>query len=362
MAVTSAALANGANKQLEVYAKGDPVDQVNKDRPLMQWLVANKMETVGGNFYFNEKVYTTNDSNYQNYYGDDQVSYNRRDPVRLAKFAWANFHDGFGVNEDELAANGITLNDDNPEGNVVSDHETVAIYNIMETNWTALKQGVQEKFDEELHLDGTQDPKAVQGLDFLISLTPAVGSVGGIDGATSAYWRNNALLNIPRVTDQATAVAFIAAWERVWRACKTYGRMTPDKIIVGSDMYDQYKAAVNLTNERSVTIVNKSGKPGQPSLDGGTGDLYFKDVLVEWDPTFDTIDEVYGEPTHAWKRRAYFLNSKTIKLRPLKGHWMVNRKPPRMYDRYVFYFGLTSKYRLTTNKRNANAVLTVAAA
>lgn len=362
MAVTSAQLAAGANKQLEVYSKEDPVDQINKDRPLASWLIANKKETLGGNTYYNEKVHVANQSNYQNYFGDDQVSYNRRDTVRLAKYGWANFHDGFGVNEDEMIANGIVLNDDNPEGTTLSGAEALQIYNLMEQNWADLKMGVQEKFDEELHRDGTQDPKAVQGLDFLVSTTPATGTVGGIDAATNAYWRNNVNLNIPRVTNEATAQAFIAEMEKTWRACKTYGRMVPDKILVGTDFYDQYKLALNLTQARSVNINVGAGKPGQPSLDGGTGELYFKNVLVEWDPTFDTLDEVYGAPTHAWKRRAYFLNSKTIRLRPLRGHWMVNRKPPRMYDRYVFYFGLTSKYRLTMNKRNANAVLTVAAA
>lgn len=358
MAVTATALANGANKQLEAYSKTDPVDQVNKERPFMQWLVSKKKETIGGNFYYNEKVHVSNDSNYQNYFGDDQVTYNRRDTVRLAKYGWANFHDGFGINEDELAANGLEISEDG-NTSTVSEAETIQIYNLMEQNYSDLKMGVQEKFDEELHRDGTQDPKAVQGLDFLISTTPTVGVVGGIDAATNLYWRNNVNLNIPAVTSQATAVAFIAAMEVTWRACKTYGRMVPDKIICGSIFYDNYRAAVNYTTTRTVQVVNKSSNSA-PGIDGATEEISFHSVAVEWDPTFDSLDDLYGPPTIAWKKRCYFLNSKTIVLRPLKGHWMVNRKPPRMYDRYTYYFGLTSKYRLTMNKRNANAVLSVA--
>jgi hypothetical protein len=38
---------------------------------------------------------------------------------------------------------------------------------------------------------------------------------------------------------------------------------------------------------------------------------------------------------------------------------MVSRRPPRVYDRYVHYFALTSKAALTTSKRNAHAVLTL---
>lgn len=358
MAITAAALAAGANKQLEVYATGEPVDQVNKERPFMQWLVSKKAETIGGNEYFNEKVHVSNDSNYQNYKGDDQVSYNRRDTVRLAKFPWANFHDGFALNEDELAANGITMTDDTTE--VASDAELIQIYNILEQNYADLKAGVQEKFDEEMHRDGTHDSKAAQGLDFLVSTTPAVGTVGGIDAATNTYWRNSVNLNIPAATDVATAEAFLAALETTWRAAATYGKMVPDKIFAGAAFIDAYRKAVRLTNGIQVVVKSTSGSPGVNSFEGGTGDLFFHNVLIEWDPTFETLDALYGPFTVPWTKRAYFLNSKTIKLRPLKGHWMVNRKPPRMYDRYVFYFGMTSKYRLTINKRNANAVVSVA--
>lgn len=359
MTVSAQMLANGANKQLEAYNKAAPVDQVNKDKPLMKWLVDNKKPTIGGNYYYNEKIHVSNDSNYQNYSGDDQVSYNRRDTVRLAKFTWASFHDGFGINEDELAANGINISEDG-NASTVTDAETVQIYNLMDQNYTDLKMGVQEMFDEELHRDGTQNAKAVQGLDFLVSTDPANTVVGGIDASTATYWRNNVSLNITAVTDEATARAFIAAMEVMWRACRTYGGMTPDKIFCGSTYYDNYRKALRFTQGQQINLTVGAGKPGVPALDGGTGDLYFQNVLVEWDPTFDSLDDKYGAPSTPWKKRCYFLNSSTLKLRPLIGHWMVNRKPPRMYDRYVYYFAMTSKYRFTTNKRNANAVLSVA--
>jgi hypothetical protein len=351
MPVTQAQFASGANRQLEVYAKGSPVDQVNTDRPFLRWLIANKKDAPGGNQYFNEKVRISNDSNYQNYSGDDQVTYNRRDTVRLAKFPWSNFHDGFGVNEDEMAANGITLTDDvNAQ---VTDAERIQIYNLMTENYEVLKEGVQEKFNEEMLLSGSQDPKAAQGLDALVSTTPTVGVIGGIDAATAVYWRNNVNLNIPT----GTAGVLQDEMEETWRACTKFGKMRPDKILAGSAFIDAYRKDLNATNARQINV---SLEGSEPKIDGGTGDLYFKKVLVEWDPTFDTLDTLYGPFTIPWTKRCYFLNSKTIKLRPLTGHWMVNRKPPRMYDRYVHYFAMTSKYRLTINKRNANAVLSIA--
>lgn len=353
MPITAAQLALGANYQLEAYAAGDPVDQVNTAKPFMKWLVSKKQETVGGNEYFNEKLRRSNDSNYQNYSGDDQVSYNRKDTVRLAKFPWANFHDGFGLNEDELARNGIILTDDAEA--TMTDHEKVAIVNLLKENFETLKLGVQEEFDLELHLDGSQDPDAVVGLDSLVSTTPAVGEVGGIDPAlaSNAYWRNNINLAI----NTGTAGNLVQEMEETWRECTRYGGSMPDYIMVGAAFLDAYRRDSLNTIERHVNGAGVS--KGGVALDPSVTKLYFKGVELVWNPSFEALDDLLGAITYPWTKRCYFLNSRHMKLRPLQGHWMVNRKPPRVYDRYVHYWGMTSKYRLTINKRNAHAVLSI---
>lgn len=350
MPINPTQLALGVNYQLETYSESDPVDQVNVAHPLMAWLVANKVETAGGNAYFNEKVRIGNDSNYQNYYGDDQVSYNRKDTIRLAKFPWANFHDGFGVNEDELAANGIVMTDEKDA--VVSGAEKFQIVNLMKENFETLKLGVQDNFSLEVHLDGTSNTKAIPGLDFLVSTTPTVGIVGGIDASTSTYWRNNASMAI----STGTAGNLTDKMEQMWRACMLYGKRAPNKILVGQAFLDAYR------KEFAATIVRQAQIGGGPTskMDVATVDLYFHGIQLEWDPDFERLDAILGAITYPWTKRCYFLNSDSMKLRPLKGHWMVNRKPPRMYDRYVYYFAITSKYRITVRQRNSMAVLSIA--
>jgi hypothetical protein len=350
MPINATQLALGANYQLEAYAANDPVDQVNTTHPTMAWLVSHKQVTEAGNTYFNEKVRIGNDSNYQNYYGDDQVSYNRKDTVRLAKFPWANFHDGFGVNEDELAANGITLTDDKDA--TLEKGEKSTLVNIMKENFETLKLGVQENFALEVLLDGTSNTKAIPGLDFLVSTTPSVGVVGGIDAATSTYWRNNASMAI----SLATPGNLTTKMEQMWRACMLYGGRAPNYIPVGQAFLDAYRA------EFAATIVRQAQVGGGPTqkMDVATVDLYFHGIQLTWDPDFERLDALLGAITYPWTKRAYFLNSEDMKLRPLKGHWMVNRKPPRMYDRYVYYFAITSKYRLTVRRRNSMAVLSIA--
>lgn len=338
----------GSNYQLDVFRRNDPVDQINTEHETLKWLMANKSEAPGGNQYFVEQIATGNDSNYQNYFGPDQVSYNQRDTIRQAKYAWYNFHDGFGLDEDELARAGITITDDSSA--MPTKDEKEALTSILTANYTALKAGVQEKFAEELLLDGSQSSKACPGLDHLVSLTPAVGTVGGLDAAQYTFWRNNASTAI-------AAANLIDIMEQRWRDCTRYGKMRPDFIVAGTAFCDAYRNAAGLTINRQ--ILAPGNQKGGVSLDASVSNLFFKGTPVVWDPVFDTLDQLYA-PAIPWSKRCYFLNSKTIKLRPLKGQWMVNRKPERLYDRYVHFWGTTSKYRMTCNKRNANAVLSIA--
>lgn len=350
MPINAAQLAAGANTQMMSYAANDPIDQVTTDRPFMQWLIANKADSVFGNGIFNEKVRISNDSNYQNYSGDDQVTYNRKDTTRLAPFQHYEAHDGFGLNETELANNGIIYTDDREA--VPTEAEKIQIVNLIKTNRETLKDGFQENWDLEAHRDGSQSAKAVPGLDLLVSTTPAVGTIGGIDASTSLYWRNNADMNIAT----GTAGVLTAEMEKMWRACRTYGKRTPDFIVCGAAFYDAYRKDANLTQNRQVIV---SGKDGA-NADSSTDNVYFKGKLVVWDPSFEKLDTILGAITYPWTKRCYFLNSKAIKLRPFKGRWMVDRTPPRMYDRYTHYFGVTADYGITINQRNANAVLSIA--
>jgi hypothetical protein len=350
MPINAAQLAAGANTQMMSYAANDPIDQVNTDKPFMKWLLANKQESIFGNGVFNEKVRISNDSNYQNYTGDDQVTYNRKDVVRLAPFQHYEAHDGFGLNETELANNGIILTDDREA--VPTDAEKVQIVNLIKTNRMALKDGFQENWDLEVHRDGSQSAKAVPGLDLLVSTTPAVGTIGGIDASTSLYWRNNADLNI----NTGTAGTLTSEMEKMWRACTTYGGLIPDFIVCGAAFYDAYRKDANQTQNRQVIVTGKQGV----DADASTDNVYFKGKLVVWDPSFEKLDAILGAITYPWTKRCYFLNSKTLKLRPFKGRWMIDRTPARMYDRYTHYFGVTADYGLTINKRNANAVLSIA--
>jgi hypothetical protein len=342
-------LAYGGRAAIDFFMKNDPVDQINTARPLFSKLVANKSEYSGGLQFVVEQIRESNDSNFQGYFGDSQVTYNRKRTLNQAKYEWGSFHDGFGLNEDELTQNGIIMTDDRDATPTKS--EKVQLTNLIKDNMETLKLGFQEGFDKMLHRDGTQSTTDIAGLDALISLTPAVGTVGGIDSSVKTYWRNAVQLDI-------TIANLVQQMEVQWRECIRFGGQAPDFILVGSVFLDAYRAAASQTINRELSVRGNGAAQLDASVGNGveTG-LFFKGVQLIWDPVFDVLD-TEDSPVQEWASRCYFLNSRHIKLRPIKGHWMVPRKPPRVYDRYVQYWAMTSKAALTTGKRNAHALLT----
>lgn len=355
MPFTTEQLAYAGVAAINFFQKNDPVDQVNVERPWIKKLMATKRQYVGGLQYVVEQLRYANDSNFQSYFGDQQVSYNRKRTLQQAKFTWGSFHDGFGLDEDTLTQNGITMTDDRSSS--PTDAEKIQLTNLLEENTQTLKLGFQQNFDYMLHRDGTQSATDIPGLDALISTTPqSPGVVGGLDQSVYTWWQNTAITGI----STATAGNLTDQMEIAWRNCTRYGGNAPDLILCGEDFMDAYRKDATSTVNRTV-FVKPNGEP--VDIDAGIGEgtdwgLTFKNRPLVWDPVMTELDTL-DNPAIPWSKRCYFINTKNISLRPISGHWMVQRKPPRVYDRYVHYWALTSKAALTTNKRNAHAVLSI---
>lgn len=356
MGINSLQLAQGANYVLMSYAKNDPIDQFTPDMPFSKWLIDHKQETIFGNGIYNEKVRISNSSNYQNYSYDDPVTYNVKDTVRLASFQYFEAHDGFTMNETDLANKGIVMTDN--KNAVMTQFEEQQIVDQLKENYATLKTGFRENWDTELHLSGAQNAKAVPGLDLLISTTPTTGVIGGLDSSVYTFWQNRINLSI----NTGTAGTLTQAMEKTWRDCLTIGKKKPNFILCGSKFLDAYRNDAPLNVQRQITLnssADKNGVKGGMSVDNGSSTVYFKGIELVWDPMFDILQALYA-PTIPWDKRCYFLNSDSLIMRPFKGRWMINRKPPRAYDRYTHYFGLTAAYGLTLKQRNNQAVLSIA--
>jgi len=362
MPFNSEQLAYAGNAAINYFLKNDPIDNYNINRPLIKKLMAEKKEYTGGLQYVVEQLRYQNDSNFQSYFGDSQVTYNRKRTLQQAKFVWGAFHDGFGLNEDELTQNGIVMTDD--RNAVPTDAEKVQLTNLLEENMETLKLGFLENFDYMAHEDGTASTTNIPGLDLLISTASGTSqTVGTIqtNTTTNTWWQNYVSTGI----NSSTAGNVTNGLEKAWRACIKVGGQAPNYILAGELFIDAYRAdAGSNAGYATKQVFVEAGNKKAITLDNGTGEgtstgLYFKGVEVIWDPVLDVL-QANLSPSINWEKRCYMINTKHFKLRPIKGHWMIARRPPRVYDRYVHYWALTAKAAITTGKRNAHAVISIA--
>lgn len=351
MPFTASELSEAGKVSLDFYLKNSPVDQVAVERPFFNALMEGKREFPGGKQYVVEQLRKSYNSNFQWINGAQEVTYNRRAPTEQASYAWRSAHDGYAIDEDRLAQNGITMQEG--RGGDASQAERIQLTNLLDEQNAVLREGFREKFSAFLHLDGTSSSDAITGLDALVSLTPSSGTVGGIDASQSAnaYWRNGASTGLTTTTTTGT---ILDAMETQWKNCVKNGGK-PTKILAGYAFLDGYRKFIRNTYGQ----IHFSGG-SQLSIEGGSDEVKFKGVPIEWCPEFDDNFGGIESPSIDWTKRCYFLNMNTIKLRPMAGQDMVTRKPPRAYNRYEYYFAITWKGALTTNRRNANAVLSIA--
>ena len=346
MPVTPAMISEASKSSLDLYMRNKPIDQIAIERPLLKRLQAKKKTFPGAKEYVVEQLRKSYDSNFQWYSGDDEVTFNKKDTLEQAKYRWSSCHDGYSINEDECTRNGIIMTDDGSAK--PTEAEAIQLTHLLDEKNEALRLGYEEKLDFELHTDGTSDVDAVMGLDGLIALNPTTGTVGGLDRAVFTWWRNYYKTGLVLAT-------ILDEMEKGWRrCCRNGGR--PDFILCGEAFLDLFRQAALTTNggiQRFITSV------GSDKLDPSIDDLAFHKVPLVWDPVFEDLDTALS-PATPWQKRCYFLNTNHMRMRPAQGHDMISRKPPRVYNRYTNYVGLTSKLALTVNRMNAHAVFAIA--
>lgn len=352
MPFTSQEIQDAGKIGLDFYVKNNPIDQIDVERPLLKFLMGTKKSAPGAKQFIVEQLRYRYQSNFQWFSGSQVVTYNKRQTIEQAMYAWRSAHDGFAIDEDRLAQNGIKINEDTNATNTASGAEKIQLTNLIEEQSEVLRLGFLEKFSQACHLDGTQSADAITGLDALVSLTPSTGTVGAINRAlaANAWWRNSAYTGLTTTTTTGT---ILDQMEVGYRQCVRNGGR-PNKIIAGSSFIDGYRQFLMTTFGRM-----DMGASGMKKLEGGTEMVLFHGIPLEWSPEFDDLDDLYA-PATPWKKRCYMMNSQHIKLRPLDGHDMVTRKPPRAYDKYEYYWGITWRGAVTMNRSNAHAVFALA--
>ena len=191
----------------------------------------------------------------------------------------------------------------------------------------------------------------VGGLSEAIPLAPTTGTYGLLNRATYTWWRNHAAIDLTT----GTSGNILTRMRQAWRACTKYGGR-PDFILVGAAFMDAY------VDHMMEVYGQVNYQPiAQKGIEGAEGGVFYQGIPLTWDPTFESLDDNSIETgTRTWTKRCYFINTKHLKLYPIKGQDMVSRTPPRVYNKYEYYWALTTRFYLCNNKPRAHAVLSLA--
>lgn len=349
MPISNSDLQELAKVSLDDYLRNIPVDQIATERPLLKKLMAGRKQFLGAKQNVVENIRKSYGSNFGWAYGEDAVTFNKRNTTEQAAFPWRRAVDGLYLDYDRLFGNGIKVREGGRGEFKLEQNEKVQLVNLLDEQMESLKEGFMGKLDLELHRDGTQDVDAITGLDELVSLSPATGVVGGLDGATALYWRNYAETGIV----STTAGLLAQRMELAWRKCIKNGG-SPDFILAGGKFIDAYRTY-------SVTVTNNAESGSVKRIDAGVGTgvntgLYFKGVEIIWDPQFEELDAL-ETPVVEWEKRCYFLNTKHVKYRDDD---MDIVTPIRPHDVLAMYAMVNLRAALSVNRRNAQAVLSIA--
>jgi len=335
---------------LDHYLRNKPIDQIDTERVLLKCLMPSKKEVPAAKQFITEQLRDKYQSNFQWFNGSQVVTYNRRQTIQQTNFPWRSAHDGVSIDEDRLVQHGITVTDGGP-GGMASGAEVTVLTSLLEEQMEVLRLGFEERFSKFLHLDGTSSTDAIAGLDLLVSTAPTSGTVGGISRVSNVWWRNQVATGATVTTTSGTVLDVM---ETTYRACVRNGGR-PNKIIMGSSFYDGFRSFMLTTYGRM-----DYGQAGFKRVAGGTEMVTFHGIECEWAPEFSELDSEFGG-SPAWEKRCYMLNvGSNLKLRPMKGHDMITRKPPRPYDRYEYYWAITWRGAVTINRSSAHAMVSIA--
>src|SRR5262249_30887573 len=112
-----------------------------------------------------------------------------------------------------------------------------------------LSEGWAISMNNDMWLDGTQDPKKFPGIQSIILQDPtAAVVVGGIDQNANPKWRNRATLGIASNSTNWVQQPLIRKLNSEWRQLTRYGAK-PTLCLAGSDFLDGLEAELRANGQ-----------------------------------------------------------------------------------------------------------------
>lgn len=251
-----------------------------KSMSLMAWAFANdKVETEDGGANITNPLIVGRNPNVGSYQYYDPVPMAQTNEFTTIKYGWSR------------VAGSMIISDQEQDENTGKD----AIFKILKSKLDILEESIKEKFSSYLYgVGGGTDPL---GLASLIPDDPTTGTLGTLSRVTELQWRSS----MYQFSGGLDPTNIAEAFDDVLMDLTLKGE-APDIILMGRNIMRIYRQAV-----RDQVMINISDtKAGKAMYDlgfkgfthGGTTCLYDEDCGVN---------------------RAYFINSKYLRMHILKG-------------------------------------------
>jgi len=349
--ITAGQLESIASAALDFYVKGDAFDQTIQDKPLLSALRGKQKTFPGGKEKISIPVvgeYLNSHADFfKGFSGTDAVTFQNPAYLKRAAYGYYSIHAGITVSFDELKADGITILDSafGEKTSQVSGRELTALTSLLDHKLQSMSEGWAREMNEMLWRDGTQDAKVPAGILAYITDAVTTGTIGGINRATSTWWRNR-----PLVTTTAGSDALTTALRKEVRQLRRYGGK-PNLILCGSKFLDALEAEVAAKSTYSQTGVAGTRNLASPTLTiNGIG-------TFQYDPTLDDLQAAgAGGGSIDYAKRCYFIDTDAICLYAMEGEDNKVHAPARPHDVYALYRSMTWTGGTAVNRMNSCGV------
>lgn len=348
MPFTAQELDNIASAALDYYLKGPAIKQSVQERPLYDALKSRQKTFPGGKEFIRANVkgdYTTAFAGYEH---DDTVSYANPANLKQLNYPWKELHAGISMTLTELKKDGISVVDSlNSDGTTQhTGREMTALTNLLEDKLDDMAEGSARSFNEILWRDGSQSSKVFPGVQSIITLSPAVGTTGGIDRAGNTWWRNRAKAGASKITASASLQTLSKTLRSEVRQLRRYGGR-PSLLLCGSSFIDALELEVSEKGTYTQEGFTKAG-----STDIGLADISMRGVgRFVYDPTLDDL---------GMAKFCYAIDPRHLYLDTMDGEDMKQHAPARPPEKYVMYRGITYTGGLVADQLNCHGVYEVA--
>lgn len=344
MPFTAQELDNAANALLDFHVRGPAYSQVIQDRPLFDCLMGKQKTFPGGKEFITDPVKGTYSTAVQGYTHDDEVSYTNPANIKRTQTKWYEIHAGISLTLTELKMSGISVVDSMTSKSTTnhSQKEAVVLTDLLEDKIEDMMEGFARSFTDMLWRDGTQDAKAIPGIQSFILTAPTTGITFGIDRAANSWWRNRASLSIDSST--ASNQNLVNTLQKEFRQLRRY-RGRPTKFLAGSDYMDAFEKELRAKGNYTL-----EGWANKKSIDASIADIAFKGLMIEYDPALDDLSlSKYG----------YIFDERRLYLKTMDGEDRKTHTPARPPQRYVMYRSMTYTGALCCNQLNAQEVTSI---